>query len=236
MKILFLLLLTVAYANTSSASEYHQYFLLRRGKQILKQDSIQSKAHLTGLQSDLVLPYLGRLQISFDMSPNVTNDTSLGIESLQWNRGTVGKPFTKDFKSSSIDFTLRARLTNYRSNLPTIVDGVETEITNLDIVNCGIAVAELGYEKRIATDWLRIYYNYGLSVLRKSPTKVWEHQAGAHYFLPLFSTASHFSVLINAFAEFDSFKFRKPSESDETIDSELRGSTVFVGVGLGFSF
>lgn len=224
------------YSNAFSASEPHHFFLLRRGKQISEQDSIQSKAQLTGLQTDLELPYLGRVQISYDICPNVTNETSLGTESLQWNRGTVGKPFTKDFQSSSIDFALRARLTNYRSNLPTIVDGEENKITSLDIVNCKIAVAELGYEKKFGTDWLRLYYNYGLSILRKSPTKVLEYQSGAHYFLPLFSTASHFSVLINLFAEFDSFSIKKPAESDETIDIELTSSTFFVGLGLGFSF
>ena len=127
-------------------------------------------------------------------------------------------------------------MTNYRSNLISAIDGQEVGIENFDIVNCNSIMAEIGFEKRWGNNWLRIFYSYGMTALPKNVTKVAEHQGGVHYYLALFSTGSHSSALINFFGEIDSFAFKKPSDEDEILDVKLRGTTIFLGVGLGFSF
>ncbi len=239
MKILFLTIIfhfCLRTVTCAANSDSREYFLLRSGKQILGRDSLQSKSTIIGIETDVVYPFLKRLQISYDMSPKVTNDSVFGTESISWTRATVGKPFLKVFQNSSVELTPKYRLTNYRSNLISVVDDQEVGIANLDIVNCNSIMAEIGFEKRWGNNWLRIFYSYGMTALPKNVIKVAEHQGGVHYYLAPFSTGSHFSALINFFAETDSFEFKMPSDEDETLDVKLRGKTIFLGVGLGFSF
>ena len=100
MKILILTIIFNFYFTTvifAAEADSREYFLLRYGKQIFRQDPIESKATIIGMHTDAVYPYLKRLQISYDISPKVTNDSAFGTESLTWTRATVGNPFRINF-------------------------------------------------------------------------------------------------------------------------------------------